>query len=159
MSDAAVRVAIIGCGFIGQKRSKALGPSRLIACADVGIERARALARTAPDCSAHADWREVVRRDDIDVFIVATLHDTLATITAGVIAAGKHVLVEKPAARHSSEILPLMAAAKAKGVRVRVGFNHRYHRALRKARELIDSGALDSLMYLRGRYGHGGRLG
>jgi predicted dehydrogenase len=159
MSDAPLRVAIIGCGFIGQKRSKALGPARLVACADVEIERARALARTVPDCSADADWREVVRRDDVNVVIVATLHDMLATITADVIAAGKHVLVEKPAGRHSSEILPLMAAAKAKGVRVRVGFNHRYHRALRKARELIDSGAVDALMYLRGRYGHGGRLG
>jgi predicted dehydrogenase len=159
VNGAPLRAAIIGCGFIGHKRSKSLGPARLVACADVEIGRASALARTVPDCAAHSDWREVVRRHDIDVVIVATLHDTLAAIAAGAIEAGKHVLVEKPAGRHSSEILPLMAAAKAKDVRVRVGFNHRYHRAFRKAREIIDSGALGSLMYLRGRYGHGGRLG
>jgi predicted dehydrogenase len=40
-----------------------------------------------------------------------------------------------------------------------VGFNHRYHRAFRKARELVDSGALGELMFVRARYGHGGRLG
>ena len=139
MTGAPLRAAIIGCGFIGHKRSKSLGPARLAACADVEIERASALARTVPDCSAHNDWREVVQRHDIDVVIVATLHDSLAAIAGGAIEAGKHVLVEKPAGRHSSEILPLMAAAKAKGVRVRVGFNHRYHRAFRKAREIIDS--------------------
>src|SRR5262249_54851436 len=45
------------------------------------------------------------------------------------------------------------------GRRVRVGFNHRYHPALRKARELVDSGVLGPLMFIRARYGHGGRLG
>jgi predicted dehydrogenase len=42
---------------------------------------------------------------------------------------------------------------------VRIGYNHRFHPALRKARELIDAGAIGELMFLRGRYGHGGRLG
>ena len=44
-------------------------------------------------------------------------------------------------------------------MRVRVGFNHRYHPALQKAREIVDSGALGPLMFVRGRYGHGGRVG
>ncbi len=44
-------------------------------------------------------------------------------------------------------------------MRVRVGFNHRYHRALRKARELVDAGAIGELMFIRGLYGHGGRIG
>jgi predicted dehydrogenase len=73
--------------------------------------------------------------------------------------AGKHVLVEKPAARSPAEVEPVMAAAKARGVKVHVGFNHRYHRAIRKAKEIIDSGALGELMFLRARYGHGGRVG
>ena len=42
---------------------------------------------------------------------------------------------------------------------MRVGFNHRYHPALRKARALVDAGALGELMFMRGRYGHGGRIG
>lgn len=40
-----------------------------------------------------------------------------------------------------------------------VGFNHRYHRAFRKARQLVDEGALGPLMFCRARYGHGGRVG
>jgi predicted dehydrogenase len=48
---------------------------------------------------------------------------------------------------------------KKSGALVRVGFNHRYHRALQKAREIADSGELGQLMFVRGRYGHGGRVG
>src|SRR4030095_2902959 len=83
----------------------------------------------------------------------------LAKVTAAAIAAGKHVLVEKPAARHVDELRELQAAGDRKGVRVHVGFNHRYHRAFQKAREIVDSGALGPLMFLRARYGHGGRVG
>ncbi len=50
-------------------------------------------------------------------------------------------------------------AANATGARVRVGFNHRYHRSLQKAREIYDSGTIGDLLYIRGRYGHGGRIG
>jgi predicted dehydrogenase len=75
------------------------------------------------------------------------------------IEAGKHILVEKPAARNTKELEPVIVAAKKKGVKIHVGFNHRYHRSLRKARELIDSGELGELMFIRARYGHGGRLG
>jgi predicted dehydrogenase len=91
--------------------------------------------------------------------VVATLHDSLAEITLAAIHAGKHVLVEKPAARFPQELEPVMVAADQMGVKVRVGFNHRYHRAIRKAKQLIDDGALGDLMFLRARYGHGGRVG
>jgi predicted dehydrogenase len=151
-------VAIIGCGLIGQKRAKALGAGRLVACADVNLDRANALAGPA-GAVAFQDWREAVRYPEVAVVVVATLHDSLAEITRGAIEAGRHVLVEKPAARYASEIADLPALADAKGVRVHVGFNHRYHRAFRQARQLVDQGSLGPLMFLRARYGHGGRVG
>jgi predicted dehydrogenase len=67
--------------------------------------------------------------------------------------------VEKPAGRSAAEVASLRSLAKRAGTRVRVGFNHRYHPSLRKARELVDGGALGPLMFTRARYGHGGRLG
>ena len=152
-------VAIIGCGLIGQKRAGALAGARLVACADIARDRADALARSAPGCTAYTDWRDAVRHADTSIVVVATLHDSLAEIAAGAIEAGRHVLVEKPAARRAAEIAHLSARAAEKGAKARVGFNHRYHRALRKARELVDSGQLGDLMFLRARYGHGGRIG
>ena len=74
-------------------------------------------------------------------------------------ATGKHVLVEKPAAISVAEIDELAAVAAKTGALVRVGYNHRYHPALQKARELVDAGAVGPLMFIRARYGHGGRVG
>ncbi|MGE5526732.1 MAG: Gfo/Idh/MocA family protein [Rhodospirillaceae bacterium] len=154
-----MNIGIIGCGLIGHKRAKSLGAARLMACADIDKSRADAFARNYPGCTAVSDWRHVLDNSQVNAVVVATPHDSLATITAAAIAYRKHVLVEKPAARHVSELNYLHKSAKDAGVQVRVGFNHRYHRAFRRARDLIDSGALGPLMFLRARYGHGGRVG
>jgi predicted dehydrogenase len=154
-----MRLAIIGCGLIGGKRAQALAGCRLVACCDIDDPRAAAIASTVPGCAAVSDWRGVVARPDIDAVVVATTHDMLAPIASSAAALGKHVLVEKPGSRSIDELATVAAAARRTGVAVRVGCNHRYHRAFRKAREIVDSGALGDLMFIRGRYGHGGRLG
>lgn len=152
-------VGIIGCGLIGQKRAKALtGLGKLVACADIEVSRAEILAR-ASAASVYLDWRELVLSAEVEVVIVATLHDSLAEITRTAVEAGKHVLVEKPAARTVAELESVMAAVIKHGVKVHVGFNHRYHHSLRKAKEIVDSGSLGELMFVRARYGHGARLG
>jgi predicted dehydrogenase len=152
-------VGIIGCGLIGRKRARALEPARLVACADSVIERAQSLAAEFPGTTSTREWREVIRHPDVSIVIVATTNDSLAEITISAVRAGKHVLVEKPAARSIAEIDPVISAARKANRLVRVGFNHRYHPAMRKARELFDSGALGEMMFVRGRYGHGGRIG
>ena len=152
-------VAIVGCGLIGQKRAKALQrDARVVACADVVRERAESLAR-ATNAFVSTDWREVVKRDDVTLVVVATTNNLLAEVAIGALEAGKHVLAEKPAARSVAELDAVIAAQKKSGCLVHVGFNHRYHPALRKARELFESGVAGELMFVRGRYGHGGRIG
>jgi predicted dehydrogenase len=167
-------VAIVGCGLIGTKRAAALGDARLIACADVDLSRAQALAarfahREHPEHReqhehrehpvALSDWRDAVDRPDVDVVIVATTNDALAEATRDALEAGKHVLVEKPAARNVAELDTVIDAARRSERLVRVGFNHRYHPALLQAKAIADSGVLGPMMFVRGRYGHGGRLG
>ncbi|HTT66325.1 MAG TPA: Gfo/Idh/MocA family oxidoreductase [Bryobacteraceae bacterium] len=150
-----LNIAIAGCGRIGTKRAAALGDCQLAIACDVDIARARALG--APESTD--DWQAAVTSDAADIVIVATTHDMLATIAAAAARAGKHVLIEKPGARRAAELDAVAEAAVASGVLVRVGFNHRYHRAVRMARALFDAGEIGPLMFIRGRYGHGGRLG
>jgi predicted dehydrogenase len=152
-------VAIIGCGLIGRKRARALGDAKLVVCADVDEARAESLASGFPGCEGTTDWRAAAERSDVDIVIAATTNDALVPVSLAAVEAGKHVLVEKPAARNSKELEALIEAANRQKVRVRVGFNHRYHPALLKARELVDAGELGALMFVRGRYGHGGRKG
>lgn len=154
-----IGVAIVGCGLIGKKRALALNGARLIICADNDFAKASQLARGFVDCVASDNWRQAINRDDVSMVVVATPHNSLAEIMESAILSGKHVLVEKPAARHVREIRQLVSLSAQLGMLVRVGFNHRYHRAFRRTREIVDSGALGPLMFLRARYGHGGRVG
>jgi len=154
-----MRVGIVGCGLIGGKRAKSLGDCPLVAVADLDLSRAQKLAAQYPPAVALNDWRQLIDRNDIDLVIVATTNDMLAPISLAAVQRGKHVLVEKPAARNSAELLPVAKAARDRGLVVKVGFNLRFHPALLKAREIFESGQIGPLMYLRARYGHGGRLG
>ena len=151
-------VAIVGCGLIGGKRAAALTPARLVACADLDGSRAAELASRIPG-AVPGDVDDVVARPDVDIVIVATTNESLSPIAIAALRARKHVLIEKPAGRTTAELDQLSAAATRAGRLVRVGFNHRYHPALQRARALVDAGAVGPLMFIRGRYGHGGRLG
>jgi predicted dehydrogenase len=155
-----LKFAIIGCGGIGFKRLRALGAEHaLVVAADSVLDRARALAAERPGAAATDDWRAAARHPAVDAVVVATTNDGLAPAAQAAIEAGKHVLVEKPGGRSLDEFASLVAAAERHGVHLRVGLNHRFHPAIRKARELVERGELGSPMFVRGRYGHGGRPG
>ena len=106
-----MNVGIIGCGLIGRKRAKALGPARLVLCADTMLERAQTLAKET-GATATADWQQVISSAQVNIVIVSTTNVMLAEIATAAAAAGKHVLVEKPVARNLTEMDTLIAAAR-----------------------------------------------
>jgi predicted dehydrogenase len=155
-----VNYAIIGCGLIGKKRLAALpSGSRLAVACDRQRDRAEELVRIAQQGRAVTVYHDAVTDSHVDAVIVATVNATLAEITGAAIQAGKPVLVEKPAGVTPRQVEELIVLATKHKVAVRVGFNHRFHPAFLKAREIFTSGALGELMFVRGRYGHGGRVG
>ena len=155
-----MNIGIIGCGLIGQKRLKALPKNiKLLAAADTDKKRAKKLCELSNSGTAHNSWEDVVKNKDIDIVIVATTHNVLAPITKACVEAKKHVLVEKPAAVSLKELENLIPFVNASESLVHVGFNHRYHRAFKKIEDLKKSESLGDFMFLRARYGHGGRLG
>jgi predicted dehydrogenase len=155
-----MRVAIIGCGLIGQKRARGLPQGWSVAiCCDQLRDRAENLARSHPGAQVTTDAGSAATSSDVDLVVIATTHDVLAPLAARAAGAGKHVLLEKPGARLADELDAVAKATRSTGALVRVGFNHRYHRAFRKARAILDTGALGEPMYVRARYGHGGRPG
>jgi predicted dehydrogenase len=153
-----LRVGIVGCGLIGRKRAEALrAGDELLGCTDVNIEAAASLA-------ADYGGRVCTDLDELlalapDVIVVATTHDQLAPFAERGLAGGVHVLVEKPAGLGTTQIDRLIRAADRAGLRVKVGFNHRFFPGVARAAAEVHSGRFGELMYLRARYGHGGRLG
>jgi len=154
-----MNVSIIGCGLIGEKRAKALGAHRLVAVADTNLKRAEKVAQIGKCAVIYDDWKKAAAHSGAELVIVATSNNWLTPIGLYALEHGKHVLIEKPGARSAEEIKPFLDAARESGKKVKVGFNLRYHPAMLKAREIMDSGALGEMMFLRGRYGHGGRIG
>jgi predicted dehydrogenase len=153
-----LRVAIVGCGLIGAKRAAALSDDdELFACYDLNEAAAQSLAGEygAKVCSS----LDELLASGPEVVVVATVHDQLAALAERALQAGAHVLVEKPAGISSAQIDRLIECQRASGRLVKVGFNHRFHPGIARAAEEVHSGRHGELMYLRGRYGHGGRIG
>jgi predicted dehydrogenase len=151
-------VGIVGAGLIGHKRAAALRPQdRLLGATDVSGQAAATLV-AAHGGEACADLAALLALEP-DVVVVAVSHDALAPIAREALAAGAHVLIEKPAGRSRAEVETLIAAAAAAGRHVKVGFNHRFHPGIARAVAQVHSGEHGELMHLRARYGHGGRIG
>ncbi|CAN5890198.1 Gfo/Idh/MocA family oxidoreductase [soil metagenome] len=153
------KVALIGAGLIGEKRLKALPVGSVRVVCDLDLARAKLLASLAPGCRACNDPMQAVTDPDVDVVMIATVNTSLAPLAMAALEASKHVLLEKPAGVSVAEIDRLQELAKQKGRRVRVGYNHRYHPAALKMMSIWNSGICGPLMFLRARYGHGGRVG
>ncbi|MEW6754278.1 MAG: Gfo/Idh/MocA family oxidoreductase, partial [Candidatus Latescibacterota bacterium] len=155
------RVGVVGAGRIGTRRAEvaqAHPGCRVVAVCDRDPVRAAELATRCGARQAGA-WPEVTGAADVDLVVVATTHDALAEVGVAALEAGKHVLVEKPMGRTPDEARRLVAAAERAGVCLKVGYNHRYHRAVQAVQEVCAAGELGRLLIVRGRYGHGGRPG
>jgi predicted dehydrogenase len=154
-----LRIALIGCGLVGQKRLNLLPPGSVTVACDLEIKRAEKLAALSPGCVATDSVERAVTSSDVDVVMIATVNAALAPVALQAVQQGKHVLVEKPAAIRVAELDDLETAARRRGALVRVGYNHRFHPACLQAQDLVRQGALGSLLFVRGRYGQGGRVG
>jgi len=153
-----MKVALFGCGLIGKRRGEQIGSHKLVGVFDVDAARAEKLALELKTV-AFKSQSDLLYKSDTEIVIVATTNNSLSPVSLAAVNAGKHVLVEKPGAVSLGELEFLEKTAAQKGVAVKVGFNHRFHPAILKTRELIGQGALGELMFLRARYGHGGRVG
>jgi predicted dehydrogenase len=150
-------VGMIGCGLMGRKRAAALGEDRVVGAYDLRLEAAEALVGEFGG-TACATLDELLALNP-DVVVVATSHDQLAPNSVAALQAGSHVLVEKPAGIGVADVDRIAAAAQASGRVAKVGFNHRFHPAIAQAIETARSGRFGDVLFLRGRYGHGGRPG
>ncbi len=155
-----IGVGVIGMGWMGRIHAGAyrriaehypdapLRP-RLVAASDISPERC-AHAERLGFASTTPDWRAVVDDPAVDVISVTSpnaLHREMAT---AVCEAGKHLWVEKPVGRSSSDTAAVLAAAETSGVLTNVGFCYRFAPAVAHARELIAAGAIGEITHFRG---------
>lgn len=134
------RCVVIGCGWAGMHHIKTVHKSSaatLVAVVDPAKEKREELAATY-NVSAYSDLATLLAQGPaFDVGIVATLPDLHYELCNVLIAAGKHILCEKPVCRTSAEIAQLQQKADGAGVQFGVVFNQRYGAAVQKAKMLL----------------------
>ena len=154
-----MKAAVIGCGLIGKKRAMSIPKNiELVGCFD---EVASITESFAAEFNTHAfsSVESILEIPNLSFVVIATRHDSLHSLAIQALKAGKHVLIEKPGAINYLELKNICEEASKNQLKVHIGYNHRYHPAFRKAFELFNDGLIGEVMFLRGRYGHGGRLG
>jgi predicted dehydrogenase len=160
-----LNVGMVGYAFMGAVHSQAwrtagrffdlpLAPELAVLCG-----RNAAATQAAADrmgwAAVETDWKELVRRDDVDLVDVCTPGDTHAEIAIAALDAGKHVLCEKPLANTVEEARSMVAAAEqaaARGVHSMVAFNYRRVPALALARRLVEEGRIGQIRHVRAVY-------
>ncbi len=150
----AIRTAVIGAGNIGRTHArvyKANPLAELVAICDIDRARADAAAQEL-GIKAYYDVEELLRSEPLDMVSVATAgiengsHHYQPTMQA--LAAGKHVLVEKPISNNLREAKEMVAEARRRGVCLAVDLNHRFTPATRLAKEKITSGELGEVLFV-----------
>ena len=162
---AAIGVGMIGYAFMGRAHSLAWHavnrvfgvPLRPRLAAICGRDKAAAeeAAHRLGWAAVETDWRALIARDDVQLIDISAPGDMHAPIAIAALAAGKHVLCEKPLANTLAEAEAMKAAADAaypSGARAMVGFNYRRVPALALARRLVEQGRLGTLRHFRAVY-------
>lgn len=160
MSIGKFRVGIIGAGAIGNQRAKVIQASKeseVVAILDIDELKARALAQLV-GCQYVTNPQEIYRFAP-DIVIVATPTKYHAPVSIAAMEHGCHVLCEKPLSRTVPEAEAMVDAAIRNHVVLKTGFNHRHLQNVQQAWRWVQEGKIGRLMYIRSRYGHGGRLG
>ena len=150
-----LKFAIIGCGRIAYKHVEALvhnaAQAELTAVCDMVAERAysksqeyadkmhqTSLAVTAP--AVYTDYRKLMEKEQVDVVTIATESGEHAKISLACLAAGKHVIVEKPMALSTKDADEMIAGAKLNGVKLCVSHQNRFNATVQKLRQALEAG-------------------
>ena len=140
-------IAVIGCGYWGQNHVRTLSElGALFAVSDKDTSRAAALA---DQFGVEAMSPEDVLRDArIDAVVLALPPQYHAQFALAAIAAGKHVLVEKPIALNPADAERVVEAGKKAGVAVMTGHVLRFHPAFEALADMVEAGELGKLQYV-----------
>lgn len=145
-----VRVGVIGCGFWGKSHLRVyseLGSVELVAATDIDRDRLRYVEKMY-GIKTYEDYREMLRREDVDAVSVCTPSITHAEIALDVVRSGKNVLVAKPMTTTVEDGLRLIKAAEEQGVILLVDHIERFNPGVQRVKEYIDAGKVGRVVLI-----------
>lgn len=156
MTEAPIKVGLVGLGRMGRVRQRVFEyhpDFELVAICDPMV------GETTSDVVLVHDYRALLDVD-LDVVFVCTPNNVTAEIVVAALESGRHVFAEKPPGRNLDDVQAILAAeARHPELKLKFGFNHRYHESVQEAYAIVQSGRLGRLLWLRGVYGKSGGRG
>ena len=152
--SAKLRVGIAGYGVVGQRRRRFIDAHprlRVVAVSDAKFARDGSMA---DGVQSYADYRDLIAHQKLDALFVCLPNFLAADAAVRGLQSRLHVFCEKPPGRDLADVSRVRAAeAKARGLKLKYGFNHRYHDSVREALKIVRSGRLGRVLNLNGVYG------
>lgn len=128
--------------------------AELVAICDIDLEKAQRVARRFKVTAVYADYHELLARPDVDAVVICTPDQLHREMTLAALAAGKHVLCEKPMALTREDCAAMIQAGENSNKKLMVGQICRYTPGFKLAKQLIDRGEIGELFYVESEYAH-----
>jgi len=144
-----INCGIIGFGKMGNIRAKAIeesGRGRVAAVWDAYPVETKGYKVASSD-------EALIKNPEIDAVFICTPNYRIVPLCKAALQAGKHVFAEKPPAFNAREMEEVIAVEKASGCKLMYGFNHRHHASVQAMKQIVDSGEMGRILWMRGRYG------
>jgi predicted dehydrogenase len=142
-----LRIGIAGAGAIAQRNAREAatsGAAKIVGVFDVNQKVARDMA-AALKAPFFPTYEDLLASQEVEAVLLSTPHHLHRPQTVQAANAGKHVMVEKPMANNLQEAEEMIRACKENNVKLTVNYSFRYLPKIRKAKELIDAGALGTI--------------
>jgi len=147
------KVGIAGYGIVGKRRHQYINEHSSLRVTAVCDQSLSNDFKGLPGISCFNDYKDLLATD-LDILFVCLPNNIAAEVTISGLEKGLHVFCEKPPGKHVEDILKVIETEKRHpSLKLKYGFNHRYHDSIREALKIIQSGELGEVVNLRGVYG------
>jgi predicted dehydrogenase len=149
-----IQVGVVGCGYWGPnlvRNFRAISDCRLKAMCDLDVQRLAHLKSLYPEVEGETEYAHMLNGIGLDALVIATAVRTHFPLAKAALLAGKHTFIEKPMASSVAECEELVDIAKKKGLVLMTGHTFLYSAAVRKIKEIVDSGDIGEIRYISAR--------
>jgi len=146
-----IKIGVVGCGYWGPnlvRNFRSLSDCHLKMMCDINQERLAHVRSLYPDVAGEKDYRHMLNGAGLDAVVVATAVSLHYPMAKASLLAGKHTLIEKPMACSSEQCEELIDIARKKGLILMVDHTFLYSPAVRKIKEIIDTGEAGEIRYI-----------
>lgn len=151
IGERVLNIGVIGYGYWGPKlvrNFQELAQTRVSMLADLSEARLNQVRQLFPEVAVTHNYRDLLSSPDVDAIVVATPVSTHAPLALDCLRHDKHVLVEKPLAKHRAEGEEMVALAKERGLTLMVGHTFEYNPAVEMLKQIVDSGEIGRVYYV-----------